>query len=573
MKRLSGNKVKLAVVGVLLFVLGGSSTKADFTFGEPTNLGTNVNSSSCDDGLNISSDGLSIIFSSDRPNMSTWDLYMATRETIEEDWGPAVRLGSSLYVPFSDSYPSLSADGLELFYTAPYWQAGWTQFGGADLWVSKRSTVSNEWSAPINLGELVNTSFHDTEPSISADGLELYFSSDRPGGYGEWNIWVTKRQTRNDSWKEPVNLGPTINSGTEGTPNISTDGLVLLFGSGRTGGYGKGDIWLSRRKSKKDPWQEPVNLGSPVNDSGGQWGPCISPDGFTLYFTDSNKQPKYGCYDLWQAPIIPIVDFNGDGNVNADDLQIMIDNWGTSGTLCDIGPKPLGDGIVDVLDLMVLTEHIEPIDRTLIAHWELDQIEGDIARDSTVGDNDASIVGGPVWQPDSGKVGGALQFDGIDDYLSTPFILNPGNTSFSVTAWIMGGATGQVIVSQADVEGQSAIESGGTWLGISPSNGKLMTGLMEIFFGPLESESVVADEQWHHVGLVYDLTAMKRHLYVDGVEVAVDDSVVAGVQSTAGLYIGAGQTLEAPSFFSGLIDDVRIYNKALTPEEIAGLAQ
>ena len=151
--------------------------------------------------------------------------------------------------------------------------------------------------------------------------------------------------------------------------------------------------------------------------------------------------------------------------------------------------------------------------------------------------------------------------------------MNPADGSFSVFAWIKGGAPGQVIISQADAEGQSAIESGGIWLGISQSDGGLMTGLMDIFFGPLESELVVADEQWHHVGLVYDYTTMKRHLYVDGTEVAIDDGIVAGVQSTAGLYIGAGQTLNTASFFSGMIDDVRIYNTALSAEEIAVLSQ
>ena len=100
-----------------------------------------------------------------------------------------------------------------------------------------------------------------------------------------------------------------------------------------------------------------------------------------------------------------------------------------------------------------------------------------------------------------------------------------------------------------------------------------MTGLMDIFFGPLESELVVTDEQWHHVGLVYDFNTMKRHLYVDGVEVAVDAVFVGGVQSTAGLYIGAGKTLDATSFFSGLIDNVCIYNNPLTVEEVAALVQ
>jgi hypothetical protein len=265
------------------------------------------------------------------------------------------------------------------------------------------------------------------------------------------------------------------------------------------------------------------------------------------------------------------VDFNCDGIVDAADMCIMIDHWGEDYSLCDIGPMPWGDGIVDVRDLIILAEHIYGYIQP-VAHWTLNETAGDTAYDK-FGKNDALVYGGALWQPAGGKVGGALMFDGSDDYIGTTFILNPGKTSFSVTAWIRGGATGQVIISQADVEGQSAIESGGTWLGISQSDGRLMTGLMDIFFGPLESESVVADGQWHHVGLVYDYAAMKRHLYVDGAQVAVDAGIVAGVQSTAGLYIGAERTLDTGSFFSGLIDDVRIYDIALSPEKIEALAQ
>ena len=132
---------------------------------------------------------------------------------------------------------------------------------------------------------------------------------------------------------------------------------------------------------------------------------------------------------------------------------------------------------------------------------------------------------------------------------------------------------GKVIISQADTEGQGPVESGGTWLGLDPSDGRLMTGLMDIFFGPLESELVVTDGQWHHVGLVYDRAAMKRHLYVDGAEAAVDAGSVGGVQSFAGLYIGSGQILDTGSFFSGLIDDVRIYDIAISAEKIEALAQ
>ncbi len=154
-------------------------------------------------------------------------------------------------------------------------------------------------------------------------------------------------------------------------------------------------------------------------------------------------------------------------------------------------------------------------------------------------------------------VGGALQLDGIDDYVSTPFVLNPADGAFSVLAWIKGGEPGQVIISQTR-------GFGGTWLGTDSSEGKLMTGLSDVLYGALESESVITDGQWHRVGLVYDL-ASHRHLYVDGVEVAVDSGKVVGLSSNGGLHVGAAKDLDPGTFWSGLIDDVRIYNRAVIP--------
>jgi len=168
---------------------------------------------------------------------------------------------------------------------------------------------------------------------------------------------------------------------------------------------------------------------------------------------------------------------------------------------------------------------VEVYDSTLVAHWSLDQTEGSTAYES-VNVNDGICHGEPVWQPAGGKVDGALQFDGIDDYVSTPFILDPAKGAFSAFAWIKGGAPGQVIISQTE-------GLGGTWLGTNSSEGKLMTGLSDVFFGALESESVITDGQWHHVGLVYD-SASHRHLYVDGVEVNVDSGYVAGMPSDGG---------------------------------------
>jgi len=271
----------------------------------------------------------------------------------------------------------------------------------------------------------------------------------------------------------------------------------------------------------------------------------------------------------------PLLDFNGDGIVDSADMCIMVDHWGENYPLCDIGPTPFGDGIVDVQDLIVFAEHLFE-DYRLIAHWELDEIEGSVAYDS-IDVNDGICYGEPLWQPAGGKVDGALQLDGIDDYVSTDFILNPADGAFSFFAWVNGGAPGQVIISQADTTIDTPVgpstKPGSTWLGANPSDGRLMTGLMDIYFGPLESESVITDGQWHHIGLVYDFTAMKRRLYVDGAEVVVDAGYVGGVQSSGGLYFGAGQDLGTGTFFSGLIDDVRIYDAALTAEEIEVLTR
>jgi hypothetical protein len=96
---------------------------------------------------------------------------------------------------------------------------------------------------------------------------------------------------------------------------------------------------------------------------------------------------------------------------------------------------------------------------------------------------------------------------------------------------------------------------------------------MESVFPPLVSDFIITDGQWHHIGLVYDIDALHRFLYVDGVNVAEDTSVVGGVPSSGGLYFGAGEDLNASTFFSGLIDDICIYNQALNAEEIGELSR
>jgi hypothetical protein len=215
-----------------------------------------------------------------------------------------------------------------------------------------------------------------------------------------------------------------------------------------------------------------------------------------------------------------------------------------------------------IIDCNILGPIKESYDPNLVALWKMDEIEGMIVADS-VGEYSGNTSGVPIWRPDRGIKHGALELDGSDDYISVPFVLNPARGAFTVCAWIKGGATGQVIISQIDGFGY-----GSTWLGIDPADGKLMTSLC---FFELVSEKVITDGQWHHVVLAWN--GYRRSLYVDGQEVISDASDFNALSATGDLHIGTSKSLDAGTFFSGLIDDIRIYNMALSVEEIADLAQ
>jgi len=562
MKRFNDSKITLLLPAFMVaLMLSAGSARADFTFGKPVNLGPNINSSSVEVDPSISADGLELFFESRRPGgHGNGDIYVSRRASKDDPWGPCMNIGAPVNTAYYDQAPSISADGLSLYFSSYNRPGG---HGSDDLWVTTRASVSDPWGPPVNLGATVNSSSYDTMPSISADGLVLFFMSGRAGGLGGDDLWFTSRATKNDPWGSPVNLGATINSSlNEACPDISADSRMLFFsdhmlGPFRPGGYGGQDIWITTRATTNNPWGEPMNLGPVINSSDWEFSPNISADGSTLYFA-SMPPGGTGNADLWQAPIIPVVDFNGDGKVDLKDFSKLAQYWGQNESSVDIAP-PIGDGTVNFQDLAVLAEHWL-FDFRLIAHWKLDEMEGIVAEDSA-GDNNGTLYGDPTWQPTGGKVNGALQFDGTDDYVNTPFILNPTTGAFSAFAWIKGGALGEVVISQTNGTG-----SGALWLYADGLYGKLATKLTDgnRFTRPLVSEFVITDGEWHQVGVVWD--SSRRHLYADKQEVANDSSNLAKLLSCdGGMYIGAGKTLDAAEFWSGLIDDVRIYDQAVSP--------
>jgi hypothetical protein len=553
MRRLNAYRMRLVLVGFMAAIaLGGGSARADFTFGEPTNLGPIVNSSYWDGGPYISDDGLEMYFDSNEPGgQNNFDLWVTRRATTEDEWGAPERLGPSVNSSALDGTPCISADGLTLYFHSE--RPG--GFGHYDLWVTTRQTKNDSWGEPVNLGPKVNSSTYEFSPNITADGLSLYFESPRPGGYGIYDIWMTTRPTKEDDWGAPINLGPPINGpARDQGPCISPDRLILFLTSNRPGGYGSWDLWMTRRTTTSDAWGEPVNLGPKVNTSYLDGWPCLSPDGSTLYIS-SQRPGGHGSDDIWQSPIIPIVDFNGDEIVDASDMCIMIDHWGENCSLCDIGPMPWGDGIVDVEDLKVLAEYFFG-DLRCVAHFKLDEAKGSIANDSAR-NRDGTVYGSPQWQPIGGVLGGALQLDGVDDYVRIGSVLSPADGALSVFAWIRGGAPGQAVLSQTGAS---------NWLCTDAVEGYLMTELKTTGRGssPLLSRASITDGDWHRVGFVWD--GSYRYLYVDGAEVAKDASPLSDLESASGgLYFGVGSALAPGTFFSGLIDDIRIYNRAIKP--------
>jgi hypothetical protein len=325
---------------------------------------------------------------------------------------------------------------------------------------------------------------------------------------------------------------------------------IYAIGGGVSASYGS-----SRANEVYDPITDTWTTKAPMQQK--RYGHFVGLVGDKIYAIGGSVPGILSTVEEYDTGLsAPLPDFNGDGIVDIKDLLRLIESWGQNDPTVDIAPEPFGDGIVDALDLELLMGYWgQPVDdSTLIAHWTLDEAEGTVAYDS-VGVDDALLVGDPVWQPEGGILGGALSLDGIDDYAFAKHGLNPADGSFSVFAWIQGGSPGQVVISQCN---------GMDWLGIDSASGCLMTELCGVGRngGPLYSEKVITDGAWHRIGFVWN--GFSRMLYVDDILVA-DDPQPSLSGSVGGLYIGCGTNSAPDTFFYGLVDDVRIYSRVVTP--------
>jgi len=292
------------------------------------------------------------------------------------------------------------------------------------------------WTAPVNLGPLINTAYNEQHPALSKDGLSLYFTSNRPGGYGADDLWVSQRVSMDDAWGTPQNLGPIINTGAiEFSPAFSRDGHWLLFHSDRPGGFGGVDIWASHRVDIHDDfaWETPINLGPGVNSQYDDAGPTLFDDEengiTTLYFTSLNRPGGLGDWDIYSSVLGPdgtfgtaslVVELSVPGSATTGrDTRTAIRHDGLEIFLTSNRPGGVGSG-----DLWVSTR------ATTLARWSMPVNVG-----PTV--NSTSFDGAPTLSSDgqtllfySSRPGG---FGTNDLYMVTRHKLHGSNLSTTAT--------------------------------------------------------------------------------------------------------------------------------------------
>lgn len=214
-------------------------------------------------------------------------------------WSDAENLASPLNTEWKDDQCTVSADGLILIFSS-YCIPRFGGEGDRDLWISRRDTLQEKWGEPQNLGATINTAMKEMKPCYHAATRTLIFSSNRAGGVGQEDMWFSQHSSDFSEWSRPVNLGPRVNSAfDDGGATISTSGGQLIFASSRPCSSDGVNLWMARRKSNTDSWQSPeelVDLNSDYLDS----APSISSDGRVLVFA-STRPDGFGDKDLWVA--------------------------------------------------------------------------------------------------------------------------------------------------------------------------------------------------------------------------------------------------------------------------------
>lgn len=294
-------------------------------FSLPQSIGLPVNSSDNESAGVLSPNGLSLYFSSNRTgSIGSIDLWVSQRATVTSAWGPPLNL-TMLNSDSNENLPALSPDGKTLFFncTCP------DSFGGADLYMATRTDPNNDlgWTAPVNLGGVINTPNHEIAASYFEDPAthagELYLTSDRTG---DFDIYQSTRNA-NGTFNTPTNVAVLNGPSEERGGSVRHDGLEIFITTDRDGGQGGRDIWVSTRASVSASWNIPVNLAA-VNSDGNDQSASLSQDGANLYVASSRD----GSSDIYVATRVSVnrsaaADFDGDGRSDVSVFRPSDGTW------------------------------------------------------------------------------------------------------------------------------------------------------------------------------------------------------------------------------------------------------
>lgn len=249
----------------------------------PFSLGDEINTPAWEYLPSLTADENLLVYTFADARRSNEDFFISRK--IDGVWQKGQPI-KAINTPLNEGAQSISADGKLMIFTACDRKDG---YGRCDLYYSE--VQNNRWTKPLNMGAQINSKSSDRQPSISANGQTLYFSSNRSGGHGGYDLWASQRKA-DGSWGKPVNLGPTVNTPDhESTPFIHADGKSLYFMSDGHPGMGKFDLYFTRLKAGEQ-WETPTNLGYPINTRANDAALVISLDGQTAYFASDRDYQK-----------------------------------------------------------------------------------------------------------------------------------------------------------------------------------------------------------------------------------------------------------------------------------------
>lgn len=261
----------------------------------PVNLGDSVNSAASEYYPSITIDDSILVFTRRSQGIR--------EDFIESTLKPGGYSKAELIKGDINAEPSkgainISQDGEWLLFAGNFAKG----FGNFDLYISYDTPTG--WSEPVNLGANINTEFWESSPSLSPDKNALYFSSDRPGGYGGKDLYVSYRV--NGKWQPAINMGSEVNTaGDEIAPFIHADNQTLYYTSDGLPGYGGTDIYVMHSIGDKQ-WSKPENLGYPINTIQNEGSLFVASDGLTAYYASDRADTK-GFLDLYKFSLKPEV--------------------------------------------------------------------------------------------------------------------------------------------------------------------------------------------------------------------------------------------------------------------------